>query len=196
MEAELILTRLTVLRENAENQSSSIVRLREELRSKVAELESSVRDYNSLRIDLLMERLRERGLSWCTYHKNTFPVEEASLVLLSSADSGFSGPHRVCSECRKEVLAKHGYLSRRDDLHERGGILYHAFVVSEEGDGFSVVKFGKQESLAAKDFKVPQISDSAISHFESEMSLPLELSIENHPRSVPLRVRGERLKAA
>ena len=179
LEAELLSMRTV-----AYEMGQDIDRILNNLSEKRELLREIVKEYSAKRLYFFKQKLKARGLTWCTYCTKVFSEEDAELLLIEGREQythgygdsyshscEFSKLHRACPECQARAADKHG-LQREDKT------AFFAFRVEERGDGYYARKFGEWVELAPEKCSLDEPSSEKIEGLAAELALPARIEVE------------------
>lgn len=194
---EVLTTELLTIRKRAEQTEQNIDRISRNLHAEQQGFRRMVEEYSVKRVELIIEELRARGMTWCTLcakelwrTPEVLPEKETELLLLKGREEyshgygnayhgfrDFSRLHRACPKCRKTAYDKHGtrgcYSTQAKDQSS-----FYAFCVEKREDGYYARKFGNWVKLDDKDCKLAEPSNSLVEELAKKWNLPPRIELD------------------
>lgn len=192
MNQNALATELSAIRRQAEETAQNIEQISQKRYTEGQLLRQLVREYGEKRVQLLKQKLQERGLTWCTCCSKVIPESEAEFLLFEGKEEyshgygnmfygfrGFSKLHQVCSACREHAADRHGRIGRYDSQAKEQKSFY-AFRVEKRDDGYYVRKFGDWSKLDDDKCKIDEPRDGLVEKLEEEYNLPPRIDFKSH----------------
>ena len=193
-----IAAELLTMRLRAEGTAENIKQTRQNLSSERRELGRLVKEYSAKRVELIVEDLHTRGLTWCTCcaeesrrTPKVLPEKEAELLLLEGKEEyshgygnayygfrDFFQLHRACPKCREAAYDKHGTRGRYDTQAKDQSSCF-AFRVEKREDGYYARKFGRWIKLEQEKCLLPAPPSELIEHLAATWNMPARIELKS-----------------